>query len=282
MGRDEPVAGLRLPQPMATMNPMTREDPYRVGDRLDEVRQWPSGNQELPAIPGMNELGARDHFLQRSASPPLQIFSGGQTSRSGSDIISNEVLRQSAQPSNCGPASRCQPTCQEPSIGAAGPAASNRNCGTPAARSSPLRLELPSIDNLATRPSADRSTGDAASDMPPVSDCCNGLFDCTSLPSSLWMPLHAMSTSYERGNAASRPSADISKADMPLPLPNDGSARPVSPRPSASLLNAVTADLVDAPVKPELDAPDRAVEGKLAGITADEECCFGIVQCDAS
>lgn len=279
MGRDDPVRDIRLQQTMATVNPLSREDPYCVGDRLDEMRQWPSGPQAPLAIPGMNELRGRDHLSQRSASATFQIFSG-ETSRSGSDTTPNEVLRQSPQPRPCGPASQCQPTCRESSTGDAGPAASIRNCGTPAARSSP-RPELPSINNSATRALADRSAGDAASDLPPVSGCCNGLFDCTSLPSSLWMPLHAMSTSYERGNAASQPSAGISKADVPLLLSNDGSGRPVSSGPSASLPNAAIANLVDAPVKPELDASEQAVEGKLADSTANEECCFGIVQCDA-
>ncbi|GHJ87354.1 hypothetical protein NliqN6_3756 [Naganishia liquefaciens] len=278
--RDGPFPDIRLPPAL-----VSREDPCTVGIRSNDLRPSTVGTEKLPdmqsqGILSTDEPRAFDRPSELIDSATFQILPDGSL-RPRSAITSSGICQQSEQSGGCEPRTKCAASCVESAMRSAGSAAIIRNCESPAANTAP-RSELPSINNLAPRTSEENSLGNAASDAPPVSGCCNGLFDCTSLPSSLWMPLHAMSTSYERGNVASQPPMGISKAGATSPQSYNRSERSIPLDSGASLPNADIANLVNGTVKPELATPPEGEKGKLLASGTGEECCFGIVQCDAS
>lgn len=112
----------------------------------------------------------------------------------------------------------------------------------------------------------------------PEADCCNGLFDCSALPPSLWMPLHAMSTSYERGN---QPSKAVSEAlDVPEPAVDFGQSES-STRSSLARAHGNVKDVkVISGAESEATREKEPTEGETAVKDPDNECCFGILQCD--
>lgn len=97
-----------------------------------------------------------------------------------------------------------------------------------------------------------------------------------------------MSTSYERGSAASQAVAGARKVDAG---PVDLGVRPERPlppsEPSASPLNAAAdvptmGNREEERVKDEGDPLVDADAVNSSAKTANEECCFGILQCDES
>jgi hypothetical protein len=236
--------------------------------------------QEMPRFPGMHDNQARGYHAQPSPMEPPGILLDAP-SRSSSAMSPGAGIRPSSTSRECGPASKCASKCAGASTGA-DPIA--KGCERPSSAHSP-RLQLPSVNELTAPPSTRGSHQDATQEAPPVSDCCNGLFDCTSLPASLWMPLHAMSTSYERGNGASQAVVGSNKVDAEPLDARARAERPLSAESSVQPTNDVAAELPSADtqgerVKPELGYSNQENEVKLSPKTADEECCFGILECD--
>lgn len=238
--------------------------------------------QEMPRFSGVHDDHARDyHFRPSTMAPPGILLNAPP--RSLSAISPGAEIRPSSTPRECGPASKCASKCAATPTGA-DPAATSKGCERPTSTHSP-RLQLPSVNELTASSSMRRVHEDSNQEAPPVSDCCNGLFDCTSLPASLWMPLHAMSTSYERGNGASPTVAGSNKVDAE---PLDAGARAGRAASVESSDHPTNDVAVESPtentqkdsVKPELGNPDKENEVKLSPKTANEECCFGILECD--
>lgn len=92
------------------------------------------------------------------------------------------------------------------------------------------------------------------------------------------MPLHAMSTSYVRGNQTSKTPAHQVKH-------TGGAEQAVEPRPSESLARSSLGPSEGMPVGSAREDPSgltgkEPAEGASSVKGSDEECCFGILRCD--
>ncbi|KAJ9098642.1 hypothetical protein QFC21_004290 [Naganishia friedmannii] len=164
----------------------------------------------------------------------------------------------------CSPSKTCQSTasCNPPDQ------SKSQSC-----RSSPK----PQASPLNAREIPQRVNG-KEEELPPLTqaNCCNGLFDCSSLPPNLWMPLHQMSTSYERGNNQTKSLA--SSATTMLPSPADlvsGSADDDSTEEGS--LTLPVPRLTTPALKEAVERADIVTDLEAG---QDEDCCFGILRCD--
>lgn len=106
-------------------------------------------------------------------------------------------------------------------------------------------------------------------------NCCNGLFDCSSLPPNLWMPLHQMSTSYERGNNTTK--SLISKTTI-LPSPADLVSGPQDDDSTEEGSLTLPMPRLNTPaLKGSVERAEMATDLEPG---QDGECCFGILRCE--
>jgi hypothetical protein len=181
-----------------------------------------------------------------------------------STAVAREEQRQ------CGQTTKCTPSQCPPRISKAEP--------TPAQHESPLaprRIETSATQFAATTDSTEAVPREVSPTTLPEANCCNGLFDCSSLPPSLWMPLHAMSTSYERGNQPSKTAFEAVETPEPaLAFRTSESAAP------SSSGNAHDDVKVTPEVASSVARAQEQSEGQSIIKETDDECCFGILRCE--
>ncbi|KAJ9122489.1 hypothetical protein QFC22_001917 [Naganishia vaughanmartiniae] len=164
----------------------------------------------------------------------------------------------------CGSGSGCNPPNKE----------SNQPCMSPPKQRPVPAVHVAEMDSRGIPPGPDGE----GEELPLLtqSNCCNGLFDCSSLPPNLWMPLHQMSTSYERGNNPTK--SLVMTMPTVLPSPADLVSGPTDDDLTGEGCLTLPIPRLQTPVsKGSVERTEIATD--LEG-GQDEECCFGILRCE--
>lgn len=233
---------------------------------------WTQDRQYLVRTPHLQE-GSRpaasltpdrreSGYPSTRATVPLLEASRDSPRQDGS-VTSAFTAVSSKESRGCGSTSGCIPSRCQP--------AEKVHCETTRSKSfaAPAQIATPPM------PEDAQALGQEAA-LVPEADCCNGLFDCSALPPSLWMPLHAMSTSYERGNQPSKVASEAVEVREPaVDLRQSESSR------RSSLIARVhDNDTVISRAESEATGAREATEEEIAVKDADSECCFGILRCE--